>query len=82
MFKTNTVHLVPDRELRASRPFRLLAAVVCICAVIATLTMVLMVATGRNPVWDLWRAPITLFMGYVAGYVAARGRFPGAKSHG
>jgi hypothetical protein len=82
MFKTSKVHLVPDRELRASGPFRLLAAVICVCAAIASVTIVLMVSTGYRPIGELYRLPFALFIAYVAGHVAARGAFPGAKSHG
>jgi hypothetical protein len=77
-FETNMIPSNPAREHRASRPIRALAAAVCVCAAVATLTIVVTVSAGASPIGDVWRLPITLLIAWFAGFLAARGKFPGA----
>ena len=63
----------------ASRPLRSLAGVVCLCASVAALTGILVVATGFRPVDEIWRVPVALFMAYVASSIARRGTFSWGK---
>jgi hypothetical protein len=67
-----------DREFHITRPMRLLAGVICACAAIAALTVLLTVGSGTRTIDDLWRLPLALFMVFVSGSIAARGRFPRA----